>query len=144
MHDFACLERRLVIEIETDEKHLDSNDGKKKDQWLKNRDYMVLYFKELEVSRNLGGVISTIADNAAGFAAYSLMPEDCQPLSIEFKVSLLSVATGKPLIARAEVLKAGRKIFHIRSDVLIVEEGDEELIATALATIKSSKSVKEI
>ena len=91
-----------------------------------------------------GGVISTIAHNAAGFAAQSLMPEDCQPLSIEFKVSLLSVATGKPLIARAEVLKAGRKIFHIRSDVLIVEEGDEELIATALATIKSSKSVKEI
>ena len=27
-----------------------------------------------------GGVISTIADNAAGFSAYSLMPEDCQPL----------------------------------------------------------------
>lgn len=91
-----------------------------------------------------GGVISTIADNAAGFAAYSLMSKDCQPLSIEFKVSLLAVATGKPLIARAEVLKAGRKIFHIRSDVLIVEEGDKELIATALATIKSSKSVKEI
>ena len=91
-----------------------------------------------------GGVISIIADNAAGFAAYSLMPEDCQPLSIEFKVSLLSIATGKPLIARAEVLKAGRKIFHVRSDVLIVEEDDEELIATALATIKSSKSVKEI
>ena len=91
-----------------------------------------------------GGVISTIADNAAGFAAYSLMSKDCQPLSIEFKVSLLAVATGKPLIARAEVLKAGRKIFHVRSDVLIVEEDDEELIATALATIKSSKSVKEI
>ena len=91
-----------------------------------------------------GGVISTIADNAAGFAAYSLMPEDCQPLSIEFKVSLLSVATGKPLIARAEVLKAGRKIFHVRSDVLIVQEEDEDLVATALATIKCSKSVKEV
>ena len=91
-----------------------------------------------------GGVISTIADNAAGFAAYSLMPEGCQPLSIEFKVSLLSVATAKPLIARAEVLKAGRKIFHVRSDVLIVEEDDEDLVATALATIKCSKSVKEV
>ena len=91
-----------------------------------------------------GGVISTIADNAAGFAAYSLMPEGCQPLSIEFKVSLLSVATGKPLIARAEVLKAGRKIFHVRSDVLIAEEDEEILVATALATIKSSQLVKEI
>ena len=91
-----------------------------------------------------GGVISTIADNAAGFAAYSLMPENCQPLSIEFKVSLLSVVTGKPLIARAEVLKAGFKIFHVRSDVLIVEEDEEILVATALATIKSSQSVKEI
>ena len=61
-----------------------------------------------------------------------------------FKVSLLSVATGKPLIARAEVLKAGRKIFHVRSDVLIVEDDDEVLVATALATIKASQSVKEI
>jgi uncharacterized protein (TIGR00369 family) len=91
-----------------------------------------------------GGVISTIADNDAGFAAYSLMPEGRQPLSIEFKVSLLSIATGNPLIVRAVVLKAGRKIFHFRSDVLIVEEDDEVLVATALATIKASQSVKEI
>ena len=90
------------------------------------------------------GGISTIADNAAGFATYSLMPKGRKPLSIEFKVSLMSVATGKPLIARAEVLKVGRKIFRVRSDVSIVEEDDEVLVATALATIKASQSVKEI
>ena len=54
------------------------------------------------------------------------------------------MATGKPLIARAEVLKVGRKIFRVRSDVSIVEEDDEVLVATALATIKASQSVKEI
>ena len=32
------------------------------------------------------GGISTIADNAAGFAIYSLMPKGRKPLLIEFKV----------------------------------------------------------
>ena len=42
----------------------------------------------------------------------------------------------------AEVLKAGRKIFHVRSDVLVVKEDNGDLVATALSKIKCSKSVK--
>ena len=34
-----------------------------------------------------GGTIASIADNAAGFAAYSLMMENYQPLTIEFKIN---------------------------------------------------------
>ena len=34
-----------------------------------------------------GGIISTLADNACAFAAFSLMKDPFQPLTIEFKVS---------------------------------------------------------
>ncbi len=42
-----------------------------------------------------GGVIATLADNAGGFAAYSQMVEDEQPLSVEFKINLLAKAVGE-------------------------------------------------
>ena len=91
-----------------------------------------------------GGVLATIADNSAGFAAYSLMENEYQPLTIEFKINLLSYSVGKNVISKAEVLRAGRQIFHVRSDVFSIDIDDELLIATSLATIKSSKSLTEI
>ena len=57
-----------------------------------------------------GGVVATLADNAAGFAAYSLMQDGRQPLTIEFKINLMAPAMGSQLVARAEVLRSGRSI----------------------------------
>ena len=91
-----------------------------------------------------GGVIATIADNSAGFAAYSLMEKECQPLTIEFKINFLSSAIGKNVISKAQVMRAGRKVFHVRSDVFSIDVDQELPIATSLVTIKSSKSVTEI
>ncbi|GEM_PF-2424517 len=64
--DFACLERRVVIEIETDDKDRESTEEKKKDQWLKSRDYIVLYFKEIELIQDPRGVIPTIERGLKG------------------------------------------------------------------------------
>ncbi len=91
-----------------------------------------------------GGVVATLADNAAGFAAYSLMQGGRQPLTIEFKINLLAPAKGSQLVARAEVLRAGRRIFHVRADVFSEEDGVASLAATALVTVKSTQSVTEI
>ena len=91
-----------------------------------------------------GGVLATIADNSAGFAAYSLMENGYQPLTIEFKINLLSSIIGKNVISKAQVMRAGRQIFHVRSDVFSIDRNQELLIATSLVTIKSSKSVAEI
>ena len=90
-----------------------------------------------------GGVVATLADNAAGFAAYSLMREGRQPLTIEFKINLLAPARGSQLVARAEVLRQGQSISHVRTDVFSKEGGSETLAATALATIKSTQAVTE-
>ncbi len=91
-----------------------------------------------------GGVVATIADNAAGFAAYSLMADDRQPLTVEFKISLIAPAAGDRLLARGEVLKAGRSIYHVASNVHACGKSEETLVASALVTIKSTLAVAEI
>jgi uncharacterized protein (TIGR00369 family) len=83
-----------------------------------------------------GGIITTIADTACGYAAYTLMPADSEVLSVEFKVNLLRPAKGKSFVATAEVIKPGRTLTVARADVLSVDEAEKrELIATMQATI---------
>jgi uncharacterized protein (TIGR00369 family) len=82
------------------------------------------------------GIVTTIADSAAGYAAYSLMPPGANVLSVEFKVNLLRPAQGKSFRARAEVIKPGRMLTIVRADVFgIAETGAEELVATMLGTM---------
>jgi uncharacterized protein (TIGR00369 family) len=82
------------------------------------------------------GIVTTIADSAAGYAAYSLMSAGAEVLSVEFKVNLLRPAQGKSFLARAEVIKPGRTLTVARADVFgIAESGALELVATMLATI---------
>jgi uncharacterized protein (TIGR00369 family) len=82
------------------------------------------------------GVITTVADSAAGYAAYSLMPAGSRVLSIEFKVNLLRPARGELFVARAEVIKAGRTLTVVRADVFTSSENSEkELVATMQGTM---------
>jgi uncharacterized protein (TIGR00369 family) len=81
------------------------------------------------------GIISTLADNAAGFAAFSLMPPGTSVLSVEFKLNLLSPGDGELLVSRGRVIKAGRTLTVCRSDVFILLGAEEKLCATALLTM---------
>ena len=82
------------------------------------------------------GVITTVADSAAGYAAYTLMPAGSRVLSIEFKVNLLRPAGGELFVARADVIKAGRTLTVVRADVFAVgAEGERELVATMQGTM---------
>jgi uncharacterized protein (TIGR00369 family) len=82
------------------------------------------------------GVVTTIADSACGYAAYSLMPAGSEVLSVEFKVNLLRPAQGETFVARAEVIKAGRTLTVVRADVFgIMGNADRELVATMQGTM---------
>ena len=82
------------------------------------------------------GVITTVADSAAGYAAYTLMPAGSRVLSIEFKVNLLRPARGELFVARAEVIKAGRTLTVVRADVFATGANSEkELVATMQGTM---------
>jgi uncharacterized protein (TIGR00369 family) len=81
------------------------------------------------------GVIAAVADSACGYAALSLMPPDAAVLSIEFKVNMLSPAKGDALLARAEVIRAGRTVMVCRADVHALEAGAEKLVAAMQGTM---------
>lgn len=81
------------------------------------------------------GIVTTIVDSACGYAAFSLMPEGSEVLSVEFKLNMVRPARGDSFLARAEVIKAGRTLTVARGDVFGSDRGEQQLIATMLATI---------
>lgn len=86
------------------------------------------------------GVLTTLADNACGFAAMSLLPEGGEVLSVEFKTSFLRPGAGTVAIARGEVLKPGRTLSFCRADVHVRQaDGQEVLAATMLATMMAAR-----
>ena len=91
-----------------------------------------------------GGVIGTIADNSAGFAAMTLMPKDTEPLTIEFKINFLNIANGEKILSEASILTQGRSIFHAESKVYSITKTEKKLAAIALVTVKSTKRVTEL
>ena len=81
------------------------------------------------------GIIGTLADNAGGYAAYSLMPEDSSVLTVEYKLNLMAPGDGERLTARSKVLKAGRTLTICRSEVYAVRGEREQLCAVSLMTM---------
>lgn len=81
-----------------------------------------------------GGVLSYLADNALTFAGGIKL--GIAVLTAEYKINYLRPAVGTVLIARANVVYAGKTTATCRCDVLSVnEEGVEKLCATAQGTI---------
>jgi uncharacterized protein (TIGR00369 family) len=63
-----------------------------------------------------GGIIGMIADSAAGYAAYSLMPRSASLVTVEYKMNILAPARGS-LVARGKVIKSGRTLTVARAEV---------------------------
>jgi very-short-patch-repair endonuclease len=58
--DFACRERRLIIEVDGGQHATDERDAVR-DQWLAGHRYRVLRFWNNDVLGNIDGVLETIA-----------------------------------------------------------------------------------
>lgn len=82
-----------------------------------------------------GGVVGTVADNACGYASFSLADADSSVLTVEYKLNLMAPAAGDLLIARGRVIRPGRTLVVAQADVFVVRKGSEKQVATALATL---------
>lgn len=80
-----------------------------------------------------GGVTAFLVDNATTIAAATSRGQAA--LTAEYKLNLLSPATGQRLICRARVIKPGRQIAVVAADVFCLTDGVEKHTATALASI---------
>ena len=79
-----------------------------------------------------GGFIASLADVAGGYAALTVMPEDADVLSSEFKINFLRPASADKLFAIGDVIKSGKTLVVV--EVSVMDEEDV-IIAKMLATM---------
>ena len=84
------------------------------------------------------GVTFSIGDSAAGYAALTKMGTKQEVLTSEMKIHLMSPADGKTLKAVGSVLKAGRRLLVVQSNIYSGDDKNEKLIATMLGTMVPS------
>jgi len=81
------------------------------------------------------GIITAALDTACGIAAFTLMPEGADILTVEFKTNLLAPARGERFAFRAAVIKPGRTLTVCEGKAFAGRGGAESLIATMTGTL---------
>ena len=81
------------------------------------------------------GVMATMADHTAGYAAFTLVPENQRILTIEFKINYFKPAIGDALACRSRVVHPGKKIIVSESEVFSQHGNSEKLVAKAMVTL---------
>jgi len=81
------------------------------------------------------GLIATMADHTAGYAAYTTVSEDVRILTIEFKINFLKPACGNALKCRSKVISRGKQIIVSESKVYDVRDKSEKLVAKGIITL---------
>lgn len=81
------------------------------------------------------GLTFAIGDSAAGYAALTLMPAEAEVLTAEMKINLLAPADGDRLIATGRVIKSGRRLSVVSSEVEVERAGRRRPIALLQGTM---------
>ncbi|MGB8194555.1 MAG: PaaI family thioesterase [Chitinophagaceae bacterium] len=79
------------------------------------------------------GVLTGIVDSACGYAAFTLMPEGKEVLSVEFKINFLKPANTPKIIAIGNVLQSGKNLTVCEGSVY--DATHTKLIAKMQATM---------
>ncbi len=90
------------------------------------------------------GLMATMADHTAGYAAFTLVSEDRQILTIEFKINFLRPAYGSFLECRSKIIREGATILIAESEVTDRREDGDALAAKAMVTLMSVPGEKLI
>ena len=90
------------------------------------------------------GLIATMADHTAGYAAYTTVSEDVRILTIEFKINFLKPACGNALKCRSKVISRGKQIIVSESKVYDVRDKSQKLVAKGIITLMAVPEEKLI
>ena len=81
------------------------------------------------------GLIATMADHTAGYAAFTIVSENLRILTIEFKINFFKPAYGNALKCRSKVISRGKQIIVSESKVYDVRDKREKLVAKGMITL---------
>jgi len=76
-----------------------------------------------------------LGDTAAGYAALTVIDERSEVITAEIKINLLAPATGGRLLAEGRVIKPGRRLIVVQSDVWVETGGDRQHVAILTGTM---------
>lgn len=88
------------------------------------------------------GVIATMADHTAGYAAYTTVSEGFRILTIEFKINYFRPAAGEAVVCRSKVINNGKKIIVSESELFSISGGREQLVSKAMVTLMAVPASK--
>ena len=83
-----------------------------------------------------GGVVSGLADHAAGAAATTALPPGKIAVTVDLHVNFLAPASGPTLVARARTLQVGNTICVVTVDVETEAPAGQQLCAVATVTLR--------
>jgi uncharacterized protein (TIGR00369 family) len=90
------------------------------------------------------GAITTIADSACWYAAYTLFAADRDVLTVDLTLSLLAPAAQPRFVASGRVVRSGRTITTCRGEVHGVEpDGRRTPVALIQATLMAVKRLSD-
>lgn len=82
------------------------------------------------------GAITTIADSACGYAAYTLFPKDRDVLTVDFSMNMVAPAAQPAFQAVGHVIRAGRTITTCRGEVYgVSSDGERTIVALIQSTL---------
>ena len=81
------------------------------------------------------GLTFSIGDSAAGYSALTLFPEDQEVMTAEIKINLLTPADGDLLRAEGRVVKSGKRLIVVTSEIHNLKDGKKKLIAIMQGTM---------
>ena len=99
---------------------------------LARRDDLLQFFGHFH-----GGVITSLADHAAGIAVTSGLTKGKIGVTVEIKVNFLAPADGNELVARAKTLQMSGSIGVATVEVFTRDAGSERLCAFCTATMRA-------
>ena len=76
-----------------------------------------------------------MSDHKAGYAAYTLVPDNLRILTIEFKINFLKPAHGNALKCKSEIISQGRQILVANSTVFDVRDTCEKMVSRSTITL---------
>lgn len=83
-----------------------------------------------------GGVISGLADHAAGGAVTTALPSGKIAVTIDLHVNFLSPANGSSIVAKAKAIQVGGTVCVANVEVFTADGADERLCAFSVVTLR--------
>lgn len=91
-----------------------------------------------------GGVVTAIAANAGGYAAFTLMPPDTSVVGVEYKLNLFSSPAGERFRARGRVVRPGKTLHAVEAEIEAEKDGEWRPIGRMLATMMCAEGIPEV